>query len=223
MCCARRGGPTPIRRSSSERGASLIVERDIEPSTQARGRADEIIAPSDQWQKTRGKKPRRLLAAERKRDEATAVMAELAERIAETPAKSIEGMIAKARCAKAHDADCYPGCDDPVSIFSASIVRDLLAMAKLKRSRQQSDMPGKAAPEHHRRRSRFVRKMISARVWCTGRKATCSHAGPAGQVARLTELLPNSCQVVTWPSSRVRPPDRVLMKLNPVGGGGLPG
>jgi hypothetical protein len=44
----------------------------------------------------------------------------------------MEGMIAKARCAKAYDEDCYPDCDDPLSMFSASIVRDLLAMAKAK-------------------------------------------------------------------------------------------
>jgi hypothetical protein len=117
---------------------SLIVshlspfERFFEPCAEARARADELIAASEQWQKTRDrKKPRRLVTAHRKRDQACGRMNELEERITETPATSIAGMIAKARCAKAYDANCYPDCDDPLSMFSASIVRDLLAMAQV--------------------------------------------------------------------------------------------
>jgi hypothetical protein len=46
----------------------------------------------------RKKQPRRLVTAERKRDNANDLMMELEEQIAETPATSITGMIAKARC-----------------------------------------------------------------------------------------------------------------------------
>jgi hypothetical protein len=110
----------------------LVAERLFRPSAEARSRADEIIAASDEWQRTRQqKKPRRLLAAGRKRDKANAMMAELDEQIAEMPATSLEGMIAKARCAQAYDKDCCPDCDDPLSMFSASIVRDLLAMGEV--------------------------------------------------------------------------------------------
>ena len=79
-----------------------------------------------------GSKRPPALAAERKRDKAISLIAELDEQISEIPATSIEGMIAKARCAKAYDEDCYPYCDDPLSMFGASIVRDLLAMAEAK-------------------------------------------------------------------------------------------
>ena len=86
----------------------------------------------DEWHKTREQKqPRRLLTAERKRDRASDHMMELEEQIAEMPATSIAGMVAKARCARASDENCYPDCDDPLSIFSASIVRDLLAMFRM--------------------------------------------------------------------------------------------
>jgi hypothetical protein len=56
-------------------------------------------------------------------------MNELDERITEMPATTMEGMVAKARCAKVYDEDCRPDGDDPLSMFGASIVRDLLAMA----------------------------------------------------------------------------------------------
>ena len=46
----------------------------------------------------------------------------------EMPAISIAGMVAKARCARASDEKCLD-CDDPLSLFSASIVRDFLAMS----------------------------------------------------------------------------------------------
>ena len=114
--------------SPARRGCA---ERLFKPSTEARARADEIIAASDQWQKTKQKKPRRLVTAQRKRDQACDRMTKLEERITETPATSIAGITAKARCAKAYDADCQPDCDDPLSMFSASIVRDLLAMAEV--------------------------------------------------------------------------------------------
>ena len=46
----------------------------------------------------------------------------------EMPAISIAGMVAKARCARASDENCYPDCDDRLSIFCASIVRGLASM-----------------------------------------------------------------------------------------------
>jgi hypothetical protein len=108
----------------------IIAERLFKPSSQARARADEIIAASDQWQKTRNqKKPRSLLSAKRKYDKAEDVVIELGNQIAEMPATSIEGMIAKARCAQAYGFD--PDSDDELSTFGASIVRDLLAMTAM--------------------------------------------------------------------------------------------
>jgi hypothetical protein len=51
-------------------------------------------------------------------------------RLAQEAAATIEGMIAKARCAKAYDEGCHPDSDDPLSVFAASIVRDLLASTR---------------------------------------------------------------------------------------------
>jgi hypothetical protein len=76
----------------------------------------------------RKKQPRRLVTAERKRDNANDLMMELEEQIAETPAISITGMIAKARCVQTYAEGCQAETDDPVAIFSASITRDLLVL-----------------------------------------------------------------------------------------------
>ncbi|MEH2468851.1 hypothetical protein V1281_001893 [Nitrobacteraceae bacterium AZCC 2161] len=110
----------------------IIAERLVKPSAEARARADQIIAAFDQWRKNRKeKKPRRLLTAERKRDECDDRVQALEERIAEMTAATSAGMIAKARCIV--DEEYWPDCDDALSIFSTSIVRDLLA-ADVKRS-----------------------------------------------------------------------------------------
>jgi hypothetical protein len=74
------------------------------------------------------KQPRRLVTAERKRDNANDLMMELEEQIAETPATSITGMIAKARCVQTYAEGCQPEADDPVATSSASITRDLLVL-----------------------------------------------------------------------------------------------
>jgi hypothetical protein len=120
--------PHPDSKVEIEMGR-IVAERLFEPSAEARARADEIIAANDQfWQKTKGKKkPRRLVAIQRKRRQLVKLMNDLDERITKMPATTIEGMAAKARCAKVYDEDCRPDCDDPLSIFGASIVRDLLA------------------------------------------------------------------------------------------------
>jgi hypothetical protein len=121
--------PHPDSKVEIERGR-IVAERLFEPSAEARARADEIIAANDQRQKTKGKKkPRRLVAIDRKRAQLVKLLNELDERISEMPATTMEGMVAKARCAKVYDEDCRPDCDDPLSMFGASIVRDLLARA----------------------------------------------------------------------------------------------
>jgi hypothetical protein len=111
----------------------VIAERLVKPSAEAQSRADQIIAAFDQWQKIdKEKKPQRLLTAERQRDECDDRVQALKERIAEMPAATIEGMIAKARCANICGEEYLPACDDALSIFRASIVRDLLAVAGTK-------------------------------------------------------------------------------------------
>lgn len=110
----------------------VIAERLVKPSAEARARADQLIAASDQWRTiSKEKKPRRLLAAERERDECDDRIQALEERIAEMPAATIEGMIAKARCVV--DEQYWPDSDDALSIFSASILRDLLARGARRR------------------------------------------------------------------------------------------
>lgn len=111
---------------------SIVADRYFDPSPEARARADEIIAAFDQWEKMRDrKKPRGMVAAERKREKASKLVIKLEKQIAKMPATSIAGMIAKARWAQAYDDDCYPECDDPLSVLSASIARDLLVIAEV--------------------------------------------------------------------------------------------
>jgi hypothetical protein len=54
----------------------------------------------------------------------------LERQISKMPARLIDGLIAKARCAVAYDEDCLPEADDPLAVFGASIVRDLIKMTQ---------------------------------------------------------------------------------------------
>jgi hypothetical protein len=108
-----------------------VVDKWMNPTPEARKRADEIITAYDLWQKTRNqKKTRKITVAKRKQDKAGRAMVKLEERLAEMPATSIVGLIAKARCAAVYEADCQPESDDPLGIFGASIVRDLLELQR---------------------------------------------------------------------------------------------
>jgi hypothetical protein len=99
------------------------------PSPEARARADEIIAAYDEWEAKRPKvKPRAVAAADRKKDAACSRACRIEEQVADTPATSLAGLVAKARCAVAL---CRDGRPDPAVLsteLAASIIADLLAM-----------------------------------------------------------------------------------------------
>jgi hypothetical protein len=71
------------------------------PSAEARARADEIIAAFDKWKKER--KPRGFKKAKRECDKAYTSYKQIEDEIADTPATTFQGMLAKIRCAKAYD------------------------------------------------------------------------------------------------------------------------
>lgn len=90
-----------------------------EPSPEARARADEIVASYDKWEKKVTRRPNGFRAAMRATDKAFERTHEIEEWIVGTPATTIAGMIAKARCEK------RVSCGQ----FADSIVADLLAIA----------------------------------------------------------------------------------------------
>jgi hypothetical protein len=72
----------------------------LPPSPEARARADEIIAAFEKWNAKR--RPRGFKKLERERDKAFEIYADLEERIEATPAATIQGLMAKIRCAQAY-------------------------------------------------------------------------------------------------------------------------
>ena len=114
----RRRGKTWKRGDSGEDGErhSFVVR----PTGAARTRADEIIAAFDTWQKRRDRRPRGYRAAERAMDAAGKRLCDLERRICSTRARSLAGLIAKARLGR------EIGDEDR---FGAALIADLLVLA----------------------------------------------------------------------------------------------
>lgn len=72
------------------------------PSAEARARADEIIAAFDKWKKER--EPRDFKKTEREANKAFKAFARIQDEVDATPAQTIEGLMAKVRCAQAWTA-----------------------------------------------------------------------------------------------------------------------
>jgi hypothetical protein len=117
--------------------------RVVTPSKAARARADEIIAAYDEWAKD-GVPPLGYKKAMREREEADEIAATLENKLTQTRASTIDGMLAKIRCAHARMEEKYDldelealdlgqisGCADAIAV---SIFRDLQRLA-LTRSR----------------------------------------------------------------------------------------
>jgi hypothetical protein len=102
----------------------------IRPSAAARVRADEIIAAFDKW-KVEGKPPRGYRKAVREMKQADKAWGRLEIGIRDTRASTVEGMIAKMRCARAYegwaDEDVQDG---PPHQMALSIMDDLQALAR---------------------------------------------------------------------------------------------
>jgi hypothetical protein len=97
--------------------------RYITPSAETRARVDEIVAAYDEWSTRKEKKPRGFRAAKRAYDKAEWIETALEQKIHTIRAHTIEGMIAKARCAELYYFETgFSGS------FSDSIAKDLLAL-----------------------------------------------------------------------------------------------
>jgi hypothetical protein len=72
--------------------------RQLAPPPEARDRADEIIAAFDRWMTDRA--PRGYKKAQREGNKAFKSFARIQKEIEATPAQTVEGMMAKVRCAK---------------------------------------------------------------------------------------------------------------------------
>ena len=99
------------------------------PSAEARGRADEIIAAFDKWKKERA--PRGFKKAEREANKAFKEFARIQDEVDATPAQTVEGLMAKVRCAKAWAAKgrkmkSLDGCAETMAL---SILEDLDRLA----------------------------------------------------------------------------------------------
>lgn len=114
-----------MRASRLEDGDKLTISSWYEiPSPEARARADEIIAAFDAWLET-GKPLRGYKSAIRARDRADRIADRINHEIAQTPARTMEGLRAKVRCAAA--AGSMESTDDlDIGSIAASIFRDLI-------------------------------------------------------------------------------------------------
>jgi hypothetical protein len=73
--------------------------------------------------------PRGYEPAKRKMEKANRLARRLEEQIIATPAISINGVIAKARCVEKNPCDGQSACHDPDAQFAASMAKDLLALS----------------------------------------------------------------------------------------------
>jgi hypothetical protein len=90
--------------SKSEADDEVTVSvRKVTPSPAARVRADEIIAAYDDWQSRSARLPRGYRKAKCESDKAHRAYMRLERRIANTQANTLEGMLAKVRCAQTYN------------------------------------------------------------------------------------------------------------------------
>jgi hypothetical protein len=102
----------------------------VEPSAAARARADEILAAFDKWN-VNGKPPRGYRKAVREQDKARKVWDRIEIQICDTRASTMEGMIAKFRCARAYEGWEHEDVEDgPPRRMALSIMGDLEVLAK---------------------------------------------------------------------------------------------
>ena len=121
------------RREKTETDDELVVRFvKFTPSSEARARADEIIAAFDQWQSDCKKWPRGYKKAVREVDTAERTYERIQRQIAKKRATTIEGLYAKVRCAVAYEKEGARiteinsgGCAETMA---TSIFRDLEAL-----------------------------------------------------------------------------------------------
>ena len=103
------------------------------PSLAARARADEILAAFEQWRQE-VKPPRGYKKLVRERDKAWRVSARLLARVSEVPARTVAGLLAKAKCAVGPEQDIESASFDmvgnPAGDMALSIFDDLASLEK---------------------------------------------------------------------------------------------
>jgi hypothetical protein len=109
--------------SSDENEKFVISIQYVTPSAEARARADEIIAAFDEWRAAKDTRPRGYKTAKRRYEKAERIESRLERNIHSISATTVEGMIAKARCAELYYFEGGIHGD-----FSESIAHDLLAL-----------------------------------------------------------------------------------------------
>jgi hypothetical protein len=112
------------RRDEKDDGFTVTIIY-VEPTAQARERADEIVAAYEAW-KNACKPPRGMLTAEREQEKASRRVCMLEAQITHTKATTLEGLVAKARCV-AHLSAIMGGREESAQL-AASLADDLLAM-----------------------------------------------------------------------------------------------
>jgi hypothetical protein len=113
-----RGETWPLSTFVNEGDKSVFTSWTITPSPAARARADEIIGAFDKWERQYNRHPRGYGVAKRANDAAENRLWALERKIRDTRARSVPGLIAKAR--RGHELK-----DER---FAASVAADLLAL-----------------------------------------------------------------------------------------------
>ena len=107
-----------------------MAMRKIKPSAELRTRAEEIVSAYDEWVASR-KKPRGYKKTVREMNRAERAYTRLEKQICETPATTLEGMLAKVQCAQAYmreeDIDQIDA-GSAAETMAVSIFNDILRM-----------------------------------------------------------------------------------------------
>ena len=122
------------RRPSRDAGLLDLADRFIAADTEVDRLNDAVNAMEEVMLRGPGKKalpaPRGYEAAKRKMQKANRLARKLEEQIIDTPATSMNGVIAKARCVKKNLCDDGQSASyDPDAKFAASMAKDLLTLS----------------------------------------------------------------------------------------------
>jgi hypothetical protein len=125
--------PAAKRRPSRDAGLLDLADRFIAAETEVDRLNDAVNAMEEVMLPGPGKKalpaPRGYEAAKRKMEKANRLARKLEEQIITTPATSMNGVIAKARCVEKNLCDGQSASYDPDAQFAASMAKDLLALS----------------------------------------------------------------------------------------------
>jgi hypothetical protein len=121
------------RRPSRDAGLLDLADRFIAVETEVDRLNDAVNAMEEVMLRGPVRKalpaPRGYEPAKRKMEKANRLARKLEEQIIATPAISMNGVIAKARCVEKNLCDGKSACYDPDAQFAASMAKDLIALS----------------------------------------------------------------------------------------------